>query len=216
MLLVLVVFCQPASAQEHSLKLYSNIVRANVYQPNHFDFRDQQAAFRGISLAYKRLNNGISHEFEARFNVRSRSLPNDTFSSWETQFRYERGKYWKLTDKLFVQRGLAASFFHLNEDISVISYNVFPVKINTSGVDLSYFFHLEYHITSNLYLDLNAPIISTNVGVQFSEVANPMLTERQQRQGGFDFNGTFFGMVRLGFGYMLNNKKADGEMGIEK
>lgn len=206
LLFIVSSFCH-IEAQEQSLKLYTNLFR---FRHHPTIFENNSIDFRGLSLAYKYINdNRIAHEFEARFNTKSRSLPDDTFKNWEAQFRYEIGKYWMLSDKLFVQRSVATSLYHLSEDINVATYNIFPQKNTYSGAKVSCFIHLEYYLTNHIYLDLNTSLISTSFEIDITQIENPNLTENQQRQSGFDFDVTFVSMFRIGVGYIFNKRKTD-------
>ncbi len=201
--------CQQIEAQERSVKLFANLFRS-THTPQLFENKNPE--FRGLSLAYKVLKNGITQEVEARFNAKSRSLPDDTFKSWEAQIRYEIGKYWTLSDRIFIQRGLATSLYYLGEEINVATFNTFPQKNTKSGVELALLFHFEFHLTNKIYLDLNTNLLAANVGVNFAEIENPNLTENQQRQGGFDFDLTAVSMFRIGVGYILNNANKANEV----
>lgn len=206
-LLLFAVLCQQATAQNESLKIYSNFMRANQ-KPALFD-NDEGVKFRGLSLAYRIWNGKISQEFEVRFNARNKSELGDTSNSWEGHVRYEIGKFWNVTDQLIIQRTVSATLYHLNEDLNFEDISIFPVNRMISGIEIGGFLHFIYEFKNNIYLDLNTSVLSASFGTQFTAIENPMLTELQRRQGGFDFDIIFFANFRIGVGYIFNAKKED-------
>ena len=204
-LLLFIAISQQITAQNKSIKIYSNFMRP-LQKPALFD-NDGGIKFRGLSVAYRIWNGEFSQEVEARFNARNKSEQSNTFNSWEGHLRYEIGKFWNISDRFIIQRGLSATLYHLNEDINVEAVNVFPLTRMISGIEVGGLIHFIYEFKNNIYLDLNTSVLSASLGTQFSEIENPMLTERERRQGGYDFDILFFGNIRIGVGYIFNSKK---------
>ena len=65
-------------------------------------------------------------------------------------------------------------------------------------------------IEDRFYIELNTSINGATFGLDFDKVANPNLTERQQKQGGFDFDAFGERLVRIGVGFVLNKKNGTG------
>jgi hypothetical protein len=208
-LLTTFVLCSHfATAQnDNSLKIYGNFLYASSGQtPMHFDHDDDAAfLYNHLSFAFRKEKATHSSEYELRLLFKSEARDNHKVTQFETSFGYEYG--YELKKKLFdfmtVRFGGAGRLFYLREDIQSAEYNMFPVINSKTGVWVGAFAHLEFDITSRIYIDINTSPISMALSYNQAEVQDPALTVKQQTSDEFSVDAFGDRILRVGIGFRL-------------
>jgi len=78
------------------------------------------------------------------------------------------------------------------------------VRKTTGGLAFSWVLHLEYDLSDRVFVDLSTSNLFLDFGLDYQFNDNPVLAERQKRQGGFDFDMGGERLLRVGMGYRLN------------
>ena len=117
-------------------------------------------------------------------------------------FRFELGRWWKSFKEEKIKLGWSPAFrayAHFSEMTPKTSES-FPESRFQAYLKLGFIPRIQYHLNSNLFLDLNFPIEVLSAGVDFLTIENPVLTDRQKKQGGGDFSVGGEVSMRIGVG----------------
>ncbi len=206
-------FCFHSAAQEIetttpekiiTVKAYANFLYFDSdYNPMPYDFDKLFFRFWGItpSVIFRKEGSRTVHEFEPKFWFSTRD--DNNIKEYEIGLRYELNWYLKkdIFPGLQFRWGPAIRGYYYNADVSRGYNGPYPIEVNAGGLELSMGAHLEYRLSKNLILDLSTSNFNVNFGVDFHYHDHPDLTERQKKNGGFDF--AFFNqqLMRLGIGY---------------
>ncbi len=191
--------------KEIYIKAYINFLYFNSsYNPRSYDFQKEFFRFWGVTPAISFRNNESRkiHEFEPKFWYSTRD--NNNIKEYEIGLRYEL--CWYLKKEIFpgmrFRWGPSARIYYYNADITS-GYNGFPVMAKNGGLEVSLAAHLEYQISEKIKIEITTSNFSFSFAVDDQYIDNPALTERQKKQGGFDFDAFSQRILRLGIGYEL-------------
>ena len=110
------------------------------------------------------------------------------------------------TEKLQGFSSIGPRLFYLSRSFDPLDgSNSFPTSTNRGGVEVQAAFNLDYRLSDNFTLTSFVNVLSFASSVNSSVVENPILTPRQRRNGGFDFDGRIFNELRIGLMYTLEN-----------
>lgn len=221
---------QEVETKNKALKLYSNFHILNTPEASRFILPDPSGFhFHNVSIAFSKNRKKPNRYYEVEFSLLTRKKEGDkllTESTIDTivtppriifteknvpistedlvfRLRFELGRWVKMFKDEKLKLGWSPS----------IEANVHSSKENPKSVDsfastgfnaslkLAVVPRVQYDLTSKLFLDLNFPIQLISFGVDYMTIENPILTERQKTQGGFDFDLTGEILLRLGVGY---------------
>ena len=195
--------------QNNSVKVYSNFLYLNSSQiPEHFDFERSPFQYNGLSFAYNyESKKGRMREWELKTIINNYS-EEYAIRRLDTHLRYETGKYiTKNPAKKFqLLRGWAYKAYYLHESLEPLQPDDFPSERNYSGLDLSFFVHLEYHLSEKVYIDINTSFASVSVGINTYYQYNPAYPVSQRKYTHFDFDGFNKRLMRIGVGYKFERE----------
>ncbi|MEL6863331.1 MAG: hypothetical protein AAFP19_02880 [Bacteroidota bacterium] len=188
-----------------SLKAYSHFHYLNAeLHPQPYDFEPRPFRHRGFSGAIRWANSASTAYHELNGEIRFRDF--EGIESEEYSLRYEYGIYFKKigTPALRFSLSGAGRIYYLYEEVEASqSLSGFRVRVDQAGLNWAIFLRMEYFFWENWFIDVNLTALNIYYGVDFSRVFNPLLTTRQQRQGGLETGGARYRLLRIGFGYQF-------------
>lgn len=207
--IIILCFCKcNLHAQNNSIKLYANLPILNS-NPNlrAFDYNQSFIKFSGLSLAISTRKELWRNEYEIGGQILHLDL--EEYSGYIAQFRYQRARYLK---KKFLKKGQAAfgigaKIYLFNENRDPITAASFPIRRSAGGIAIGPFAHFEYDLTKNIFVDINSNLLAFNLGFDRQRIENPLLTDRQQTTGGFDFDALAEHLLRVGIGFRFGKKE---------
>jgi len=195
------------TAQQNNIKLYSNFPYLNSNpNPKPFNYNQSFIKFSGLSLAFSTRKELWRNEYEIGGQILHLNL--EEYSGYIAQFRYQRARYLKtkILKKGQAAFGIGAKIYFFNENREPVTAASFPIQRNNGGIAIGPFAHFEYDLTNSIFIDINSNLHAFNFGLDRQIVENPLLTERQQRTGGFDFDVWSDHLLRIGIGFRFANK----------
>jgi len=198
-------------SQSKELILYKDFYYFNSRPFLRFtDFEPKAINNYGWSIAYKKMKSDRKYnQFEAKVIFESSDEADNSFKRKEFLLNYRKGKYLKkkLFNVLKMRYGPSLNLRLLTEDLEPGLTREFPRENILGGLGLSVLAGLEYPLSDKLNIHLDTNLFGLSFSLNYSYFDNPALTERQKQQGGFDFD--LFGerTLKIGIGYILNNKE---------
>ncbi len=202
--------------QSKSLKIYSNflLLGSERYksEPIFIATRDNNNGFEfeQITIAFRKEKEKRFWEYEAGFLMFSEEDSINQLDHFDVHFRVEKGYQLKESSNgkfKFYLSPAAKAYYWKEEDIPKNTIDEFPITNWLGGINLTIFLRGEYHFSEQWHLDLNISFFGSNFGVDFQKIENPILTDRQQTQGGYDFDIRQERILRIGLGYTFKKSK---------
>lgn len=160
----------------------------------------------GWSMAYKKIKNESRYnQLEAKVFFSKSDDASAPFDRKEILLNFRRGKYLKkqLFNVLKVRYGPSLNVNLVTEELEIGTDRAFRRENISGGIGLSVFGGIEYSLSNRLNIHIDTNLLGMSFSTKYSNIENPVLTERQQRQGGFDFE--LFGerILKIGIGYNI-------------
>lgn len=206
---------------EWSLKIYSSFEYFSTGEVPYHYFELPKFSYNSASLAFFRENKSkqkfieisFSYFKKTEFGLFSETITTPMVSIMTTisaitddlkiGLRVEQGRWMEKLSTEKIKIGFGTSIRLL-----VNSSKLIP---RGSGIDsrdrkqyfliLSFVPGIRYDLNSKFYFSLNFPFDILRFGLDLETIDNPVLTSKQQEQGGFDFNIGGEALIRLGVGY---------------
>jgi len=197
------------SGQNQSIKIYSNFLYLNSERYSlRFNSSQKGFEFEQVRLAYRKTKEKSFFELEGGLLAFKKEESIFTKNHFDIHIRGEQGFKIRATKngKFLMYLSLAAKVYYWTEDDLPKTSSSFETNTWTSGLNGALFFRGEYHLNEKFYLDVNTTFLGGNLSVLFTTTKNPALTERQQTQGGFDFDILTERLLRIGVGYKFGKK----------
>ena len=221
---------QEIESKNKALKIYTNFHILNTPEASRFQLPDPSGFhFHNISVAFFKNRKKPNRFFEGEFSFLYREKEGDksiTETSFDTivtpprlivtqkevpietedlvfRLRFELGRWVKKMNEEKLKLGWSPSveaFIHSSKETNK-SEESFPATGFNASLKLAVVPRVQYDLTSKLFLDLNIPIQFMSFGLDYNTIENPILTDQQKKQGGFDFDLTGEVLLRLGLGY---------------
>ena len=216
---------QEDAPRENSILLYSNfnfLTFVDVQDP-FLENENLGFGFRNFSVAFFKSKENVKRSYwEADFSFATQTREGDiqnfnfdplssivmtTVEPVETKsnyygLRFEFGRWFKVVRDEKLKFGWAYSFrsFVFTDKLTPKSSIGFEQEKFKSVVTFCLVPRMRYELNNRFYLDLNYSLDLFYGGVDFQTINDPILTARQQRQGGFDLGLLGAGILRLGAG----------------
>jgi len=221
---------QEVEAKNKAFKIYSNFHILGTEEASRFQLTDSSSFhFLNLSIAFsknrKKPNRFMEGEISFLYSNKDgdRLLRETSFDTIVTpprliiserlvpissedivfRLRFELGRWVKTFKEEKLKLGWSSSYeahIHTSE-ITPRSSDTFLTSEFQAYLILALIPRIQYDLTSNLFLDLNFPIEIMSLGVDFTTIDNPILTDRQKKQGGFNYDIGGEILLRFGLGY---------------
>ncbi len=221
---------QEAEDKNRAVKLYSNFHILNSEEASNFQLPDSSGFhFHNISVAFSKNKKNTKRFIEGELSFLYRNKDGDrllTETFFDTlmtpprlitseknvpinsedivfRLRFELGRWVKNFEDKKLKLGWSPSlgaYVHSSK-VTPKTSESFPITSFQAFFKIALVPRVQYSLTPNLFLDLNFPIQIMSFGFDSTTIENPVLTERQQKQGGFDFDLTGEVLMRFGVGY---------------
>lgn len=190
--------------KEIYIKGYVNFLYFNSgYHPNYHNFEKEFFRFWAVTpaVSFRNLESLKVHELEPKFWYSNR----DNVKEYEFGLRYELCWYLKkeIVSGLRFRWGGSSRIYYYKADIAFDPMFNNPTKEQNGGLELSLAAHLEYQIFKKIKVELTTSNLNINFALDYHYTDNPLLTESQKTQGGFDFEIFNQRILRLGIGFKL-------------